>query len=40
MCYTHLMGKPYIITYEYAAKQLKKLLKNEDKIITKFYIIG
>ncbi len=34
------MGKPYIITYEYAAKQLQKLLKNEDKIITKFYIIG
>lgn len=33
------MGKPYLIQYEYAAKQIQKLSPN-GKEINKFYIIG
>jgi len=33
------MGKPYLITYEYAANQIQKLAK-QGQIINKFYIIG
>lgn len=33
------MGKPYLITYEYAAEQIQSLSKNGERI-NKFYIIG
>lgn len=39
LIYDHLMGKPYLVTYEYAAKQIQKLTPN-GKRINKFFIIG
>jgi hypothetical protein len=33
------MGKPYLITYQFAAEQIQRLAKEEEKI-TKFYMIG
>lgn len=39
LVYTHLMGKPYLVTYDYAARQIQRLAKN-GQIIDKFYIIG
>ena len=39
LVYDKLMGKPYLITYEFAASQIQKLSKN-GALINKFYIIG
>lgn len=39
LIYSQLMGKPYLVTYEYAAHQIQKLAKSGNKI-EKFYIIG
>ncbi|RNA32034.1 cat eye syndrome critical region 5 [Brachionus plicatilis] len=39
LVYEYLMGKPYLITYEYAAEQIQNLSKNGQRI-NKFYIIG
>lgn len=39
LVYEYLMGKPYLITYEYAAEQIQNLSKNGERI-NKFYIIG
>lgn len=38
LIYDHLMGKPYQITYEYAANKIQKQAK--QKKITKFFMIG
>ncbi|CAF0747107.1 unnamed protein product [Brachionus calyciflorus] len=37
--YEELMGKPYLVTYEYAAEQIQRLSKNGAKI-NKFFMIG
>lgn len=39
LVYEEMMGKPYLITYEYAANQIQKLSPN-GRPINKFYIIG
>ena len=39
LVYEHMMGKPYLITYEFASNQIQKLSKN-GRLINKFYIIG
>lgn len=39
LIYEELMGKPYLVTYEYAAEQIQRLSKNGNRI-NKFYIIG
>lgn len=39
MVYQEIMGKPYLIQYQYAAEQIQRLSSN-GKPINKFYIIG
>ena len=39
LVYEQLMGKPYIITYQYATDQIQKLAK-PGQHINKFYIVG
>lgn len=39
LTYHQVMGKPYLVTYEYAASKIQKQAKSEHKI-DKFYIIG
>lgn len=39
LVYEYMMGKPYLITYEYAANQLQRLNKKSERI-NKFYMIG
>ena len=34
-----MMGKPYLVTYEYAANKIQRQSKNGGRI-NKFYIIG
>jgi hypothetical protein len=39
LVYEDIMGKPYLITYEYAANQIQRLSPNGRRV-NKFYIIG
>ena len=39
LVYEQLMGKPYVITYQYATDQIQKLAK-PGRHINKFYIVG
>lgn len=39
LVYEEIMGKPYLIQYQYAAEQIQRLSPN-GKRVNKFYIIG
>jgi ribonucleotide monophosphatase NagD (HAD superfamily) len=39
LVYEKLMGKPYLVTYEYAVSQIQRLNKKSSNI-NKFFIIG
>ncbi len=39
LVYRHLMGKPYMVTYEYARKHIQKQVKS-GQVVNKFFIIG
>ena len=39
LIYEKIVGKPYLITYEFAANQIQSLCKNGNRV-NKFFIVG